>query len=128
MRAAHSRPLAAPLLLTVALALGGCAAQPMYKWGNYDSMLYMSYKEPDKVVELQRKLEAHVAQLEQTHATVAPGLYAELGTLDLQRGDTAKATYFYAKERDAWPESRPLMETLIKNAAAPAPQAKGATS
>lgn len=127
MSTTNSKPLPG-LSIAAALLLGGCAAQPMYQWGNYDSMLYKSYKEPEKTAELQQKLEAHVTQLELAHTKVAPGLYAELGTLYLQRGDNAKATYYYGKERDAWPESRPLMETLIKNAATPAPQVKEATS
>ena len=47
---------------------------------------------------------------------VAPGLYAELGTLYLQGGDNARAIVFYTKERDAWPESRTLMDGLIQHA------------
>ena len=39
----------------------------------------------------------------------------ELGTLYLQEGDAEKAKKYYAKERDAWPESKTLMDTLIKN-------------
>jgi len=46
---------------------------------------------------------------------VAPGLYAELGTLYLQAGESAKAKSYYTKERDAWPESRGLMTAMIEN-------------
>ena len=103
--------------LLVAAALAGCAAQPLYQWGNYDGLLYGSYKDPEKVAELQEKLESHIGSLESRHALVAPGLYAELGTLYLQKGDSAKAKAWFAKERDAWPESRALMDNLILHAA-----------
>ena len=42
-------------------------------------------------------------------------MYAELGTLYLQEGLTDKAKTYYAKERDAWAESKTLMDMLIKN-------------
>jgi hypothetical protein len=44
-----------------------------------------------------------------------PGLYAELGTLYLQMGEQVKAIAMYVKERDTWPESKSLMDALIKN-------------
>ena len=46
---------------------------------------------------------------------VAPGLYAELGTLYLQLGSAEKAIAMYKKERDAWPESKGLMTAMIQN-------------
>jgi hypothetical protein len=48
---------------------------------------------------------------------IAPGLYAELGTLYLQAGDATKAVAMYTKEREVWPESRGLMDALINNVA-----------
>ncbi|MDB5723533.1 MAG: hypothetical protein JWQ16_287, partial [Novosphingobium sp.] len=86
-----NKPSLATFMLVLCLA--GCAQhQTMYQWGDYDTLLYRSYKEPDKTVVLQRRLEAHITQLEQSQLKVAPGLYAELGTLYLQTGDAAKAT------------------------------------
>ncbi len=64
---------------------------------------------------LRIKLEAHVGEMEKSNAKVAPGLYAELGTLYLKAGATQKAIDFYTKERNAWPESRVLMTSLIQN-------------
>ena len=55
--------------------------------------------------------------MEQSQQKIAPGLYAELGTLYLQAGDSTKAVAMYAKEREAWPESRYLMDSLINNVA-----------
>lgn len=102
------------LFLAIALALGGCA-QTHYQWGGYDESLYQAYKDPAKMGALKTSLDKHVLALESSKQKVAPGLYAELGTLYLQSGDKRKAVMLYAKERDAWPESRQLMDTMIKN-------------
>lgn len=106
------------LLLVFGLLLTGCANRGgLYQWGGYDAMLYQSYKNPEKAVELRQGLELHVSKLEQSQQKVAPGLYAELGTLYLQEGDNTKAVAMYTKERDAWPESKGLMDSLINNLA-----------
>lgn len=104
------------LVALCGLVISGCAAKhSLYQWGEYDAMLYQSYKNPEKSEALRRGLELHLAKMEQSKQRVAPGLYAELGTLYLQVGDRLKATSCYIKERDLWPESRSLMNALIKN-------------
>ena len=104
-------------LATAALAvlLAGCAAQPLYQWGGYEPMLYASYKDPTKAEAFRTGLERHIAELEKNGGRVAPGLNAEVGTLYLQAGATDKALQFYRREHAAWPESRPLMDSLITN-------------
>ena len=87
----------------------------MYQWGAYDDMLYRSYKSADKSDVFRLGLESHLTLMEQSKKKIAPGLYAELGTLYLQAGNRDKALSFYAKERDIWPESKVLMDALIKN-------------
>ncbi len=109
-----SRILWIPTLTALAL-LTGCAAPGLYQWGGYDQSLYAGYKDVTKMEALRIKLEAHVGEMEKSNAKVAPGLYAELGTLYLKAGATQKAIDFYNKERNAWPESRVLMTSLIQN-------------
>lgn len=103
------------LVLASMMVITGCAAPSLYQWGGYDSMLYESYKDPVNVEEMKVKLEAHIAEMQKTNQKVAPGLYAELGTLYLQSGDSKKAIEMYSQERDAWPESQRLMSAMIKN-------------
>ncbi len=104
------------VLLGCVLLMTGCANRSsLYQWGGYDAMLYQSYKNPEKAIELRTGLETHIAQMEKSMQKVAPGLYAELGTMYLQAGDSTRAVAMYTKERDAWPESRGLMESLIRN-------------
>jgi hypothetical protein len=103
-----------PLVLTAFLMLGGCV-QNRYNWNGYDKGLYEAYKDPNQIVALQIKLQETVDALEKEKQVVPPGMYAELGTLYLQDGDVEKAKTYYAKERSAWPESKTLMDVLIKN-------------
>jgi len=109
-----SRLLWVPAITALAL-LTGCASPRLYQWGGYDQALYAGYKDTTKMETLRTKLEAHVGEMEKSKAKIAPGLYAELGTLYLQAGASQKAIDFYTKERDTWPESQVLMTSLIQN-------------
>lgn len=101
-------------LLLGSVVLAGCATtRDTYDWGKYDEMLYQSYKDVSKTENLRVGIEAHIAALEKSNRKVAPGLYAELGTLYLEMGDSDRAISLYAKERDAWPESKGLMDVMI---------------
>lgn len=101
-------------LLISSLILSGCATgnQGLYQWANYDRNLYNYYAKPETAEEFRVQLEAHLNALEQKKAPVAPGLYAELGTLYFQKGDRDSALRWYDKERTAWPESRFLMDAI----------------
>jgi len=104
------------LIALCCLFLTGCANRSaIYQWGGYDALLYQSYKNPEKAAEFRQGLELHIAKMEQSQQKIAPGLYAELGTMYLQAGDASKAVAMYTKERDAWPESKGLMDALINN-------------
>lgn len=102
-------------IAALAAALTGCVTPGKYQWGGYEQGLYASYKDPAKVEELRIRLEALIAEMERSGQKVAPGLYAELGTLYLQAGSADKAIPLYTKERDTWPESRGLMTAMIQN-------------
>ncbi len=115
------------IVLLALLVLSGCATQrSLYDWGGYNGMLYESYKKPETTAANLQKLQEHVTKLEKGTLKVAPGLYADLGTLYLQAGDRDRAVENYRKERAAWPESAGLMDALIKNLTSPktAPEAK----
>lgn len=103
--------------LLCALLLSGCVttAPRQYQWGSYEDMLYAGYKDTTKMDALKSGLEIQIAQLEKSQQKVAPGLYAELGTLYVQGGLTDKAVVMYGHERDTWPESKGLMDAMIKN-------------
>ena len=111
--------------LTLAL-LAGCANRPqrLYDWGGYDTSLYSYYKSPNASEGFRTSMEAQFKELESRNQRPAPGLYAELGTLYLERGDRAMAAAYYQKERDTWPESRYLMDVMLKSLERMKPGAK----
>jgi hypothetical protein len=89
----------------------------MYDWGSYDQKLYESYKDNNSaaLAEFKASLEEQIASAKSSGRKLPPGIYAELGTLYLQEGDTAKAIGMYKLERDVWPESKGLMDAMITN-------------
>jgi hypothetical protein len=104
-------------LMTVAamLALTGCATNTgLYEWGGYDALLYQSYKKPAELPKNMQALATHIAALEKGGKRVAPGLHADLGTLQLQAGDKNGALSNFRRERELWPESAVLMDAMIK--------------
>lgn len=111
-----------------AVALAACAGlgERSYDWGDYDGALYKS-TEPRLAGQELSRLEDHVRAVEQSRGRVAPGLYAELGTMHLQAGNQEQALAYYRKERDTWPESARLMDRLIAQppAAPAAPTREG---
>lgn len=103
------------LIAFLAFLLTGCVAPPIYQWGAYERDLYTAYKDPTQYEVMRLKLEALTTEIEARGERVAPGIYAELGTLYLQKGDSNTAISMYKKERDAWPESKGLMTAMIQN-------------
>lgn len=101
-------------LLLCSAALSGCVSTK-YDWGGYNQDLYNYYKTPSSQKEFRQNLTALLQRTERQNKKPAPGLYAELGTLCLETGDKAGAVANYKKESDTWPESKPLMDVLIKN-------------
>jgi hypothetical protein len=103
------------LIFAVTLLLSACVQKQKYEWNNYDTDLYRYYKDPTSAEKFRVGMEVHLKELEAKNQRPAPGLYAELGTLYLERGDRTTAAAYYVKERDAWPESRYLMETMLQS-------------
>ena len=101
--------------LLVSTLLSGCATTGLYDWGHYEDDLFDYYHQPSEkeqvVADLQRLLEKQEANGRKP----APGLFAELGTMYLLEGDSVTAIRFYQKEAEYWPESAPMMATLIEN-------------
>jgi hypothetical protein len=119
------------------LALGavagpfGCAPKTLYRWGGYDEALYDHYKNPQKRDEFVARLSGIIEEAEKGGGVVPPGCYAEYGWALYEEGRTAEAVVYFEKESKRWPESRPLMEKLIRNATrarAPAPAAVPASA
>jgi hypothetical protein len=114
MRALHTLGAVAVL---AGLGPFGCAQNTMYRWGGYDEALYDHYKNPQKRDEYVAKLSGIIQAAEEHGGVVPPGCYAEYGWALYEEGRTADAVVYFEKESKRWPESRTLMEKLIRNAA-----------
>ncbi len=114
---------AAPLLLLLAAAVlsAACAPSKMYSWGNYDTSLYGYYRDPEARQRFEETLEEIIREGEARGNAVPPGVYAEYGYLRFEEGKPEEAILFFRKESERWPESRVLMDKLIRNAARRSP-------
>jgi hypothetical protein len=55
-----------------------------------------------------------IAQIESGSKKVPPGLYADYGFMLYQRGEFSNAIAYFEKEKRIFPESKQLMDTVIK--------------
>jgi hypothetical protein len=92
----------------------GCASKkPLYHWGSYEDDLYAMYKKPEKSKEYQETLRLIMETCDKSGQRVPPGIRAEYGYCLYKEGKLDEAVVYFKKERDAWPESVYLMNTLI---------------
>lgn len=112
------------------LALGGCAAllgacaqtrPPLYTWDafpkqQYEALLTSGSQLPaDQMLAMQALAEKTTA----AGGRLPPGFRAHLGMLKLSVGDAAGARDLWQGERQAFPESAPFMDRLLKRLEAP---------
>lgn len=88
----------------------------MYRWGGYDEALYEHYKNPQQREKFVANLAVIIADAERMGTRVPPGCYAEYGWALYEEGHADQAVAYFNKERLQWPESRVLMDKLIRNA------------
>ena len=106
------------LILVVALAVtAGCAHRkaPMYYFGNSDSALYASKKEPteEHYLKLKESLEEVIAHSQKEAIKVPPGVFAHLGYLNLLENKTDQATTYFSNEKQLYPEATVFMDRMI---------------
>lgn len=112
-----------PIIGLAVVVLGACAGKPtLYEWNGYQAQLLNHYQNPQEVSEFADALAGDIEAAEAV-GRVPPGLYAEYGYVLLQLGDSGTAVGWFAKERDAWPESAFLMDKIIVRLSAPAESA-----
>ena len=96
------------------LAITLAACQPkkgQYDWGGYSSALNNYYRDPAQQGAYREALQQVIASGQ--NARVPPGIYAELGYLELAAGNNAEAKRLFEREQSAWPESAPFMKRMI---------------
>jgi len=107
-----------PFLLLAAFAAtaaAGCAPKTAYLWGDYDSVLYAHYANPQDSERYLERLGQIVQKAEVEKDRIPPGLYAEYGYALFEAGRLDEAIIYYRKERAEWEESRVFMDKMIRN-------------
>jgi len=104
-------------LVLFALFLTACSqTKPLYYYGEYSEAYYASEKElsHESQLQLQQAIEEAIQNApEGTSGRVAPGLYANLGYLNLKMGKNKKAIENFQQEKALYPESAKFMDRMI---------------
>jgi hypothetical protein len=106
-----------PLLACAAIALSGCSSTPSsrYAWNNYGTHLYDYEAQQIDNAQMLEFLQQAVEESKTRSVKLAPGLYAEIGTILIRMGRPAEAVQYYKLEAETWPESAPFMNALASN-------------
>jgi hypothetical protein len=106
-------------LLILTAALSGCkSTPPMYMYENYSESFYTLKKESghESDAQWQSSLESIVKKSNAKARRVPPGVYANLGYIQLKANNYPKAIELFEQEKSTYPESSRFMENLIKQA------------
>lgn len=85
-----------------------------FAWGNYREMVYQYYGQKIDGDQYIQTLLGAEKEAQTRGVSMAPGLYAEIGTFYLRAGKKAEALQYYQKEADTWPQGKGFMEALIQ--------------
>lgn len=108
------------VLAVAALALlGACAQQPksMYSWQSYQPSVYAYLKDDGADYAAQSlAMQKNIETARATNMQLPPGFRAHLGMLYLKLGEGDKGLEQLEGEKAAFPESKPFMDFLLRNA------------
>lgn len=98
----------------------GCAPQKMYYFGNYSQTLYTFEKNQNEesLIKHRQELDRVIAESEVKNLPVPPGIYAELGYINLKTNNSREAIRLFQAESQLYPEAKHLMGRLIQSAKA----------
>ena len=107
--------LAAGLLTFIVLT--GCVTPqpPLYRWGEYEDLIYAGYKNPgssDPVTDA-NLLAEDMARTEAEGMQVPPGVRVHLGYLYFSQGRNSEARALFEQEREIFPESQVFVDGLL---------------
>lgn len=102
------------------LFTANCAPKQMYCFGDYSKTLYHLEKNQNEESLLKHKqvLETIISQSGERNLAIPPGIYAELGYINLKTNNSKEAISLFQAESKLYPESKHLMDRLIQSAEA----------
>lgn len=105
-----------PLLIALA-ALGSACAQPtsLYRWGEYESLVYDMYMRPGKADPTTQiaKLNEEIERTNAEGQHVPPGVHAHLGYLYYGQGQLDAAYEQFTIEKTLFPESATFVDGVL---------------
>jgi hypothetical protein len=112
------KPVAALLILAVAVlaTASGCTqTTDIYRWGEYEDLVYAMYVKPGTADPGTQALELaeDVARTESEHRRVPPGVHAHLGYLYYLQGNIDAAFVEFQTEKELFPESTVFIDGMI---------------
>lgn len=110
----YIRAVCAALALAL---LAGCAtrAPQLYQWDAYQPQVYESFKGETSPEQQIAALEAALQKMRAQGNRPPPGFHAHLGALYASTGKAGEARQELLAEKEAFPESSPYMDFLLKN-------------
>ena len=93
----------------------------MYVWESFPKMQYDTLlANGNSPFEQMAAMDAQAERARATGAALPPGFRAHLGMLRLAAGDADQARVLWESEKQAFPESSPYMDQLLKRLNGPA--------
>ena len=106
--------------MLIAFTAASCATNkelPMYDWGTYsqDYYKYLKKNTPESQEKLITTLNSVIeGQSKTTRKVPPPGVCADLGFLLVQQGKVDEGIAFLEKEKEYYPESAQLINSMVK--------------
>jgi hypothetical protein len=99
------------LLGACTLSLTACLPQKQFYWGSYEESQQHAGIGGEN--DATSKLFATIQEAQTTNMEVGPGIHADYGYLLFKQGKHEEAISELQKEAILYPESKPLMETMV---------------
>jgi len=111
------RPVATLSAVALALIMSGCSGQSsaLYRWGDYESVLYDMYIRPGKADPTTQiaRLTEDITRTQGAGQRVPPGVHAHLGYLYYGQGQLDAAYEEFTTEKSLFPESAHFVDGIL---------------
>lgn len=103
------------ILCVCALGVSACAPPTQFYWGSYEDSLFSRQQHAGAGGEADATtvLLATINDAQAANMKVAPGIHADYGYLLFKQGRADEAIGEFQKEAALYPESNPLMQTMV---------------
>ena len=103
------------VIVTLLCSTTGCVQKQFY-WGAYEDSLFsrQQHAGPDGEAGAAAMLVSTINEAESNPTSrIGPGIHADYGYLLLKQGNTEEAIPQFQREASLYPESKPLMESIV---------------